>query len=201
MNKILWNRWWWCKQLETVFCYELRTQKIHLMLQDSRRLKLITKTISKFTWDGTTVQRSPWEDVDSFMVQKSFSYRTIMISKVGTLWKESAPSILSRAIQNSIALALRITFADLTTKLAQEHSLLTEWLCNHLTNLTLDFLIYYPVLLIKSLEIFHFYLLTVLGFRYCKCEMPYNPDDLMVQCESCKDWYIHSFAFWKSQEI
>ncbi|PWZ58803.1 Chromatin remodeling protein EBS [Zea mays] len=25
---------------------------------------------------------------------------------------------------------------------------------------------------------------------YCKCEMPYNPDDLMVQCEACKDWYI-----------
>lgn len=24
---------------------------------------------------------------------------------------------------------------------------------------------------------------------YCKCEMPYNPDDLMVQCEQCKDWY------------
>ncbi|MBA0568903.1 hypothetical protein Golob_006369, partial [Gossypium lobatum] len=24
---------------------------------------------------------------------------------------------------------------------------------------------------------------------YCKCEMPYNPDDLMVQCEGCKDWY------------
>ncbi|XP_073263787.1 chromatin remodeling protein EBS isoform X1 [Populus alba] len=24
---------------------------------------------------------------------------------------------------------------------------------------------------------------------YCKCEMPYNPDDLMVQCEGCKDWF------------
>ncbi|XP_057826053.2 chromatin remodeling protein EBS isoform X2 [Cryptomeria japonica] len=24
---------------------------------------------------------------------------------------------------------------------------------------------------------------------YCKCEMPYNPDDLMVQCELCKDWF------------
>ncbi|KAG5389636.1 hypothetical protein IGI04_031177 [Brassica rapa subsp. trilocularis] len=24
---------------------------------------------------------------------------------------------------------------------------------------------------------------------YCKCEMPYNPDDLMVQCDGCKDWY------------
>ncbi|XP_059314234.1 chromatin remodeling protein EBS-like [Lycium ferocissimum] len=24
---------------------------------------------------------------------------------------------------------------------------------------------------------------------YCKCEMPYNPDDLMVQCESCSDWF------------
>ncbi|KAJ6906199.1 chromatin remodeling protein SHL-like [Populus alba x Populus x berolinensis] len=23
---------------------------------------------------------------------------------------------------------------------------------------------------------------------YCKCEMPYNPDDLMVQCEICSDW-------------
>jgi len=26
------------------------------------------------------------------------------------------------------------------------------------------------------------------SFRYCKCEMPYNPDDLMVQCEGCSDW-------------
>ncbi|KAK7317727.1 hypothetical protein RJT34_02194 [Clitoria ternatea] len=24
---------------------------------------------------------------------------------------------------------------------------------------------------------------------YCKCEMPYNPDELMVQCEDCEDWY------------
>uniref|UniRef100_A0A0D6R1C7 BAH domain-containing protein n=1 Tax=Araucaria cunninghamii TaxID=56994 RepID=A0A0D6R1C7_ARACU len=24
---------------------------------------------------------------------------------------------------------------------------------------------------------------------YCKCEMPYNPDVLMAQCESCKDWF------------
>ncbi|KAH7388075.1 hypothetical protein KP509_16G056300 [Ceratopteris richardii] len=24
---------------------------------------------------------------------------------------------------------------------------------------------------------------------YCKCEMPYNPDDLMVECEECKDWF------------
>ncbi|XP_078431113.1 chromatin remodeling protein EBS-like [Wolffia australiana] len=24
---------------------------------------------------------------------------------------------------------------------------------------------------------------------YCKCEMPYNPDDLMVQCEECRDWF------------
>ncbi|XP_017424634.1 chromatin remodeling protein EBS-like [Vigna umbellata] len=24
---------------------------------------------------------------------------------------------------------------------------------------------------------------------YCKCEMPYNPDVLMVQCEECKNWY------------
>ncbi|XP_010531454.1 PREDICTED: chromatin remodeling protein SHL isoform X2 [Tarenaya hassleriana] len=24
---------------------------------------------------------------------------------------------------------------------------------------------------------------------FCKCEMPYNPDDLMVQCESCSEWF------------
>ncbi|PWA52832.1 chromatin remodeling protein EBS [Artemisia annua] len=24
---------------------------------------------------------------------------------------------------------------------------------------------------------------------YCKCEMPYNPDDFMVKCEGCRDWY------------
>ncbi|OAY78975.1 Lysine-specific demethylase PHF2 [Ananas comosus] len=29
----------------------------------------------------------------------------------------------------------------------------------------------------------------LIGSRYCKCEMPYNPDDLMVQCEGCKDWF------------
>ncbi|KAK8947301.1 hypothetical protein KSP39_PZI006603 [Platanthera zijinensis] len=26
------------------------------------------------------------------------------------------------------------------------------------------------------------------AFVYCKCQMPYNPDDFMVQCESCNDW-------------
>ncbi|MCO5552933.1 hypothetical protein L7F22_006452 [Adiantum nelumboides] len=36
-----------------------------------------------------------------------------------------------------------------------------------------------------------FILTVVLAARilYCKCEMPYNPDDLMVQCEECKDWF------------
>mmetsp|Transcript_19809 Transcript_19809/g.47272 ORF Transcript_19809/g.47272 Transcript_19809/m.47272 type:complete len:197 (-) Transcript_19809:166-756(-) len=24
---------------------------------------------------------------------------------------------------------------------------------------------------------------------YCVCEMPYNPDRFMVQCESCEEWY------------
>ncbi|XP_074348536.1 chromatin remodeling protein EBS-like [Apium graveolens] len=24
---------------------------------------------------------------------------------------------------------------------------------------------------------------------YCKCEMPYNPDNLMIQCDDCKDWF------------
>ncbi|KAM0062832.1 putative chromatin regulator PHD family [Helianthus debilis subsp. tardiflorus] len=24
---------------------------------------------------------------------------------------------------------------------------------------------------------------------YCKCEMPYNPDDLMVQCDGCANWF------------
>lgn len=24
---------------------------------------------------------------------------------------------------------------------------------------------------------------------YCTCEMPYNPDDLMVQCEACQEWF------------
>ncbi|CAN6203233.1 unnamed protein product [Urochloa humidicola] len=24
---------------------------------------------------------------------------------------------------------------------------------------------------------------------FCKCEMPYNPDDLMIQCEECSDWF------------
>ncbi|KAL3625050.1 hypothetical protein CASFOL_031718 [Castilleja foliolosa] len=28
-----------------------------------------------------------------------------------------------------------------------------------------------------------------IALQYCKCEMPYNPDDLMIQCEECKDWY------------
>ncbi|BAF13492.1 chromatin remodeling protein EBS [Oryza sativa Japonica Group] len=24
---------------------------------------------------------------------------------------------------------------------------------------------------------------------FCKCEMPYNPDNLMIQCEDCSDWF------------
>ncbi|CAN4109902.1 unnamed protein product [Withania somnifera] len=31
--------------------------------------------------------------------------------------------------------------------------------------------------------------LLLTALLYCKCEMPYNPDDLMVQCEGCKDWF------------
>ncbi|OWM80288.1 hypothetical protein CDL15_Pgr019568 [Punica granatum] len=30
---------------------------------------------------------------------------------------------------------------------------------------------------------------------YCKCEMPYNPDDLMVQCEGCSDCYQYMGGF------
>lgn len=25
--------------------------------------------------------------------------------------------------------------------------------------------------------------------RYCVCELPYNPDAYMVQCEACEDWF------------
>ncbi|XP_024968186.1 chromatin remodeling protein SHL-like isoform X1 [Cynara cardunculus var. scolymus] len=25
---------------------------------------------------------------------------------------------------------------------------------------------------------------------YCKCEMPYNPDDLMIQCDGCRDCLV-----------
>ncbi|KAG8364799.1 hypothetical protein BUALT_Bualt18G0036300 [Buddleja alternifolia] len=28
---------------------------------------------------------------------------------------------------------------------------------------------------------------------YCKREMPYNLDDLMIQCDECKDWYMNCF--------
>nr|GEX28735.1 bromo adjacent homology (BAH) domain, zinc finger, RING/FYVE/PHD-type [Tanacetum cinerariifolium] len=24
---------------------------------------------------------------------------------------------------------------------------------------------------------------------YCKCLLPYNPDEYMLQCHACKDWY------------
>ncbi|KAK1353439.1 Chromatin remodeling protein EBS [Heracleum sosnowskyi] len=24
---------------------------------------------------------------------------------------------------------------------------------------------------------------------YCNCEMPHNPDDMMMQCDKCKDWF------------
>ncbi|KAF9587548.1 hypothetical protein IFM89_004006 [Coptis chinensis] len=35
---------------------------------------------------------------------------------------------------------------------------------------------------------------------YCKCEMPYNPDDLMIQCEACKDWFHPSCIHIKPEE-
>lgn len=25
--------------------------------------------------------------------------------------------------------------------------------------------------------------------RYCVCELPYNPDAYMLQCEACEDWF------------
>ncbi|XP_024385626.1 chromatin remodeling protein EBS isoform X1 [Physcomitrium patens] len=36
---------------------------------------------------------------------------------------------------------------------------------------------------------------------YCKCEMPYNPDDLMVQCENCKDWFHPKCVMLSSEDI
>ncbi|CAI9763818.1 unnamed protein product [Fraxinus pennsylvanica] len=30
--------------------------------------------------------------------------------------------------------------------------------------------------------------------RYCKCGMSHNPDDVMVQCEGCKGWFIEKFG-------
>ncbi|KAL8461521.1 hypothetical protein ACS0TY_032850 [Phlomoides rotata] len=32
-------------------------------------------------------------------------------------------------------------------------------------------------------------LLPNLVVVYCKCEQPYNPDTLMIQCEECEEWY------------
>jgi hypothetical protein len=31
--------------------------------------------------------------------------------------------------------------------------------------------------------------------RFCKCEMPYNPDDLMIQCEECSDWWVNRIFY------
>ncbi|KAJ0683889.1 putative [histone H3]-dimethyl-L-lysine(36) demethylase chromatin regulator PHD family [Helianthus annuus] len=45
-----------------------------------------------------------------------------------------------------------------------------------------------PLFLIELL-LSYFILCYLLRSRYCKCEMPYNPDDLMVQCDGCADWF------------
>jgi hypothetical protein len=44
------------------------------------------------------------------------------------------------------------------------------------------------VLCLASVLLFDWGRIGFWFWRYCKCEMPYNPDDLMVQCEGCKDW-------------
>ncbi|GKD14490.1 bromo adjacent homology domain, zinc finger, RING/FYVE/PHD-type containing protein [Tanacetum coccineum] len=31
--------------------------------------------------------------------------------------------------------------------------------------------------------------LNPLRILYCKCMLPYNPDEYMLQCQACKDWY------------
>ncbi|MBA0549590.1 hypothetical protein Goshw_020975 [Gossypium schwendimanii] len=36
---------------------------------------------------------------------------------------------------------------------------------------------------------------------YCKCEMPYNPDDLMVQCEGCSDWFHPACIEMTAEEV
>eukprot|EP00249_Psilotum_nudum_P030572 c43327_g1_i1 orf=207-767(+) len=36
---------------------------------------------------------------------------------------------------------------------------------------------------------------------YCTCEMPYNPDELMVQCEKCRDWFHPSCVHKTPEEI
>uniref|UniRef100_J3LTS2 BAH domain-containing protein n=1 Tax=Oryza brachyantha TaxID=4533 RepID=J3LTS2_ORYBR len=35
---------------------------------------------------------------------------------------------------------------------------------------------------------------------FCKCEMPYNPDNLMIQCEDCFDWFHPSCVGMTDQE-
>lgn len=56
---------------------------------------------------------------------------------------------------------------------------------------------------IMKISNFKFILGNFLGLmfcfcRYCKCEMPYNPDDLMVQCEICSDWLVREFHIYVS---
>lgn len=26
---------------------------------------------------------------------------------------------------------------------------------------------------------------------FCRCEMPYNPDQFMVCCDTCTEWWVH----------
>jgi hypothetical protein len=36
---------------------------------------------------------------------------------------------------------------------------------------------------------------------YCKCEMPYNPDHVMLECGSCKDWFHRHCVGLSSEEV
>ncbi|XP_051151994.1 chromatin remodeling protein EBS-like isoform X2 [Andrographis paniculata] len=36
---------------------------------------------------------------------------------------------------------------------------------------------------------------------YCKCEMPVNPDDFMVRCEGCNDWFHPSCVDLTIEEV
>ena len=31
-------------------------------------------------------------------------------------------------------------------------------------------------------------------YRYCKCQMPFNPDKHMVECPSCQSWYASNLS-------
>lgn len=129
----LWIYFFYCvcvkMKLEIVCWCDHQRVILRLMWHGWRRLRLITVTIWKLRWGGTTGQRKPLEEEDSSMEPRNYSYQITLTHRVLTLLRENALFTLSKIILSWRMLALRITIVVLNINLLLELFCQIVWQC------------------------------------------------------------------------